>query len=239
MKNLKIGTRITAGFTAVIVIAMALGLFAYGKLGGIDKNSNEMAANSLPGIYLIGQVENGILKEYSLILQHVSSVDKGELERVEADVTESRTRNRGLRGDYQKLISTDRERTLFEALMAARNDYAATSDEALKLSRIGTAQAKKQAMGLINEKVRPFEKRYSEAAGNLVSTSKSAGDEQSRKVQEAVKSARMGVLIGVCAALLAAACISWFIVRSITRPLAAAVGLVDRVALGTSLTRWM
>ena len=36
-ENLKIGIRIAAGFAAVIIIAIALGMFAYNKLEGIDQ----------------------------------------------------------------------------------------------------------------------------------------------------------------------------------------------------------
>jgi methyl-accepting chemotaxis protein len=232
MKNWKIGTRIAAGFAAVIATAVALGLFAYSNVGSIERSSSEIAVRSLPGVYLVGQVQNGIQKEFSLVLEHIGSADKGEMERVEADMSESRTRNRGFRGDYQKLLSTDQERALFDALMAARNDYAAASDEALKLSRGGTAEAKKQALDLVNKKVRTFEKQYLEAAANLVSASKSAADVQSQKVQDAVKSARMGVLIGIASALLIAICVSLLVVRSITCPLGTAVGLVSQVSQG-------
>ncbi|SPE29290.1 Methyl-accepting chemotaxis sensory transducer [Candidatus Sulfopaludibacter sp. SbA3] len=232
MKNWNVGTRIASGFAAVIAIAMALGLFAYSKAGGIEKNSNEMAASSLPGVYLISQVENGILKEFALILQHVGSTDKREMDRLDADMNDLRTRNRSHRDDYQKVMSTDRERALFDALMAARNDYAAACDEAMKLSQAGNAQTKKEAADLVTNKVRPFEGKYLEAAANLVAASKSAADAQAQKVQEAVASTRFGVLLGLGAALLFAAGISLFIVRSITHPLAAAVGLVDRVAVG-------
>jgi len=232
MKDLRIGTRIAAGFAAVIAIAMALALFAYSKLGGIEANSTTMATNALPGVYLIGQVENGIRKEFTLLLQHICSTDKSEQGRLEAEVSGSRTRNRGLRDDYQKLISTEQERSLFDTLMAARNDYVAASDEALKLSQAATPQAKKQAMDLVNNRVKSVEDKYLAAADSLVSASKSSADAQAQKVQEGVKSARFGVLLGLCSALLFAVGISWFIIRTITRPLAVAVRLVDQVALG-------
>jgi methyl-accepting chemotaxis protein len=232
MKNLKIGTRITAGFSVVIAIAMALGLFAYSKMGGIEKLSTEIARNSLPGVYLAGQVQNGIQKEFGLILQHIGSADKGEMERAEAALQDSRTRNHGFRDEYQKLIATDKQRALFDALMAARNNYVATCDEALKLSRIGTAAAKKQAAELTEGKVRPLEEAYLEAAANVVSASKSGADEHSQDIQDAVTSARIFVLIGLSSAFLVAVSIAWFIVRSITRPLATAVGLVNRVSQG-------
>jgi hypothetical protein len=91
MKNWKIGTRIAAGFGAVIATAVALGLFAYSNVGSIERSSSEIAVRSLPGVYLVGQVQNGIQKEFSLVLEHISSTDKGQMERVEAEMSESRS----------------------------------------------------------------------------------------------------------------------------------------------------
>jgi CHASE3 domain sensor protein len=59
MNNWKIGTRIAAGFAAVILVAIVLGLFAYGRMGAIEQSSRQISANSLPSVYLVGQVENG------------------------------------------------------------------------------------------------------------------------------------------------------------------------------------
>ena len=232
LKNWKIGIRTAVGFGAVICISLALGIFAYGQLGGIEKNSTAIAANSLPGVYLIGQVENGIQKEFILALQHTAATDKSAMDRAQADISASRTRNGGLRADYRKVISTDKERDLFEALVAARNNYVAEADRVLELSRAGTAQSKKQAAALIEERLRGSEKQYLEAASNLVAANKAVADTLSQRIEDAVKSARAGVLIGAGSALAAAICIAWFIIRSITEPLAAARRLAGKVAEG-------
>ena len=63
MNNWKIGTRIAAGFAAVIVIAMMLGLFAYVKVGGIETNAREVANRALPMVYLV-EVEKNIEVTY-------------------------------------------------------------------------------------------------------------------------------------------------------------------------------
>ena len=232
MKNWKIGTRIVAGFAAVIAIAMALGFFAYENVGIIEKSSTQIATQSLPGIYLVGQIQNGIRQEFTLVLRYIISTDKDEMERLAAQINELRTHNRGVREQYQKLLSTDKERALFDALMAVRTDYMTVCDEALKVAKAGTPEAKRQAMAEIDQKVEPLETQYLEAAGNIVSASKSAADEGSQKVQGAVNSARVGVQTGIALALIIAVCISYLVVRRITRPLGTAVGLVNQVAQG-------
>ena len=232
MKNWKIGTRIAAGFAAVILIAITLGVFAYIKVGTIERSSTQIAANSLPSVYLVGQIQNGIRKEYGIVLEFISSTGRNEMETLEAEVRDTRAANGVRRAEYQKLITTDKQRALFEALMAARSGYLSTCDEIRRTSRLGTSEARRQASELTARQLRPLEQKYLEAADNLIASNQAAAGEDSQKVQGAVASARTGVLLGIGAASLVAICISWFIVRSISRPLQTAVSLVDKVAEG-------
>ena len=51
MNNWKIGARITAGFGAVILIAMALGLFAFARLRVVDAGATCIATDSEHSYY--------------------------------------------------------------------------------------------------------------------------------------------------------------------------------------------
>ena len=52
MNNWKIGTRIGAGFGVVILIAMALGLFAINRVGAIQQNADAVALGAFPKVHL-------------------------------------------------------------------------------------------------------------------------------------------------------------------------------------------
>ncbi|HLJ46063.1 MAG TPA: methyl-accepting chemotaxis protein [Bryobacteraceae bacterium] len=232
MGNWKIGTRIGAGFAAVIVIAVTLGVFAYTKVRVIESSANRIAANSLPSVYLVGQIQNGIRKEFSLVLQFVAAGSKDEMDRIDAEIRELRVLNGSRRGEYQKLLATDKERSLFDMLLAARAAYISACDDTLKLCRSGTREARSQAADIINQQLRKLEEKYLEDAGNLVELAQASAAEDSQKVEQNVSSARSGILGGIVALLLLAGLISVVIVRGITRPLASAVALIDSVARG-------
>ena len=62
MKDWKIGTRIAAGFAIVILIAAALGFFAYGEVGEIEKTSGQVTAKTLPKLFLVGQIQKKAIR---------------------------------------------------------------------------------------------------------------------------------------------------------------------------------
>ena len=232
MKNWKIGTRIGAGFTALIIIAAALGLFAYGKLGGIETNSKDIATRWLPKVYLVGQLQTNVESTYSLAVQHAATSDRQEKTALDTEIQAMRSTNSGTVAEYEKLISTAKGRELHEVFKSARAAYWASMDEALTASRLATAEGDRRALEMVKTQVRPLMKKYAEATENVVNFNKSGGEDAGESIQGSVASAQLGVLVGIGAALIIAIFIAVFIVRSITRPLATANDVVATVAKG-------
>ena len=120
MKNWKIGTRIGAGFGLIILIAIAVGLFAIAKVGAIQKSADIVALNALPRVYLVGQVQSHQLAAMTLLLRHIESDDKETKATIEQELRSTSAENTALLSDYEKLILTDKGRELFEEAKAAR-----------------------------------------------------------------------------------------------------------------------
>ena len=93
MNNWKIGTRITAGFAAVIAIAMALGIFAYSQVGNINKSATDVADNSLPSVYVMGQIHSNTEQLMRLVLQHAIANDQDEMANLDAEIRDVRAKN--------------------------------------------------------------------------------------------------------------------------------------------------
>lgn len=231
MNNWKIGTRIAAGFAAVIVVATILGLFAYSRIGDINESSTQITSDALPSLYLVGVIQTNTQAAYSLLLQHTISGDKEEMARVEAEIKDIRVRNGEICARYEKLLSSDKEKELYAKLTAARAEYLAGSDEIQKVSRIGTAQSREQALEMAR-RLKTVHTKYLAAAAAMVDHTQEVADQQSQDIKNVVGSARTGILIGLVVAILVAIAISVVVMRSITRPLVAAVSLVNQVAEG-------
>lgn len=229
MKNWKIGTRITAGFAAVIVIAMGLGLFAFARLRVVDAGATHIAIDSMPGLYFTGELKSTSQTVFALLLQHVISEDKSEKTRFAGKIKDDLAAMQGYFSSYEKTITTDRDRQLFEEVKSARANYLATYDQVLSLS---TDLRTKEALALIEQQLKPSHLKYEDAMDAELTFKRTASTEAGNSIEGAVSSAKTGVLVGLLLALGFAITIAMFVIRSITRPLSTAVDLVGKVAQG-------
>jgi methyl-accepting chemotaxis protein len=232
MNNWKIGTRIAAGFGLIILIAAALGLFAYFKLGVIETRSTQATAVDVPKLYYTGEIEKNVQAAFSLGLQHAATSDRQEKAELDTQIQALRASNAETLAAYEKLVHTEKGKVLIELFKASRATFWLSMDEMLKISRTGTPAANKLALEMAAEKVRPTLKKYAEAAVSIVDLNRTLVDDGGAAIDAAVSSARFGVLVGIIAAMLLAVLISILVVRSITLPLAKAVGFLEHVAEG-------
>jgi len=228
MNNWKIGTRISAGFAAVILITMLLGVFAYDRITAIDMNAKSITDEHLPAVFVGGQLQSAISSTFAILLMHATAPDQGERSRLEAELQEVHKLNSTLISDFSK-TATPKQREALEGLSSARSAYNVGADAAMTLSG-------KEATDYINVQVKPLYRRYLEAASTMMSASKTGADGASKVIIETDASARQGILLVVGASVIIAVFIALFVVKSITRPLAVALGVIERVAEG-DLTR--
>ena len=93
IKNLNVGQRIAAGFAGVILIAVALGIFAYSRVGLIQVNATSIVGHKLPTIYFVGQVQKHAEANAGLVLRHVVAKESEEMARIATAVQNLATSN--------------------------------------------------------------------------------------------------------------------------------------------------
>ena len=232
MKNWKIGIRMSAGFGAVVLLAMALGMFAYMKVLTIEKNAAEVVARALPKVYLVGQAEKNVQLTFALAIQHAASTDPQRTASIDTQLQTIRSTNSGMVSEYEKLVNSEKGRALLQDFQSARTAFWAALEETLQTSRLGTAEAKRRASEMVTQRVAPLQEKYARAAENVVTFNKESADEAGKSIMAANSSAKTGIVVCLAVALMLGIAISMLITRSITQPLAAANSLVASVAQG-------
>lgn len=236
MKNWKIGTRMAGGFAAVILIAATLGMFAYLRVSGIDARSKEIVGNALPKLYLLGHIQKNVQLVFGLAVQHAAAASQQRMSAIETEMQAARSEDNAYIDQFEKLATSEKGRTLLREFQTAKEAFRDALDEMLKISRAGTPQAKQQAEEMLETRLDPLQRKWQEAAENVVAYNKSTADEDGKAIALAIRLTHAGILIGLCAAVVTAILISIAIVRSVTNPLAIAVEAVTRISEG-DLTR--
>jgi methyl-accepting chemotaxis protein len=229
MNNWKIGTRIAAGFGVVILIAVVLGAVGYIELETVDSNVTLLANDALPGIIAIDQVNIQQLQRYSVLVEHVFATDRSETSRLETEAAELKPKISSLMEAYEKTISHEEDRQLFEAAKKARDPFLSAFDHALHLSQSGK---KKEAVEALRRQVKPLFNKFLAATEAVVSYNQNLSTTEIKAVMGAVESAKMSTVVGLVLALILGLGISVLVSRSITGPLDVAVRHVGRIANG-------
>jgi methyl-accepting chemotaxis protein len=232
MNNLKIGTRISAGFAAIIIISTLLGVFAYSRIGIINKASTDISGNSLPSVYYVGEIHSNVERMLTLVMEHTNSTSQQEMTRLDGEIRELRAKNGELLAKYEKTFVSDKDKELYGELASARKAFWEVGDEVLRHSRVGTDAENKIAGDLLHKQGLPLHAKFLESAEKLIAFNQDVAADATRTVDGAVASAHSGIIAGLSLAVLVAVCISFFVVRSITGPLQIAGGVLTRVAEG-------
>ncbi len=226
----KIGTRIAAGFAAVTLIAIALGVFAYSQLGVIETSAKRLTEDSLPGLYYIEQLKAHVRQRFSILQDTMLTSDPTAVASLEAEGLRLQKTTAEIMTTYEKTIHLEQDRQLFAAMKAARGPYIEKVAEAVK--QAGALRNKPRAREIVDQQVRPLYGRFADSLDALIAFKKAEGDQGAAGIAGAVNRAGSGLLIGLMMALAIAIVTSIFVTRSITKPLAATIGHLEQIAHG-------
>lgn len=232
MNNWKIGTRISAGFAAVTLIVTLLGTFAYNRISVINASAVDVSTNSLPSVYIIGSIRSYAERSLALVQAHAISRNQQEMTNIETQIRELRAKNDNYLREYEKLFSNDEDRRLYAEMINARKAYWDEAEQILPISRLGTDEASRKAVEMVRGSLRALHTRYIETTEAEIKFNQDLAAASTKTIDGAVSGARTGITVGLIASIALSILISIFVVRSITRPLAVAVELVNQVAEG-------
>ena len=232
MKDWKIGTRIMLGFTAIIVLCIALGVFAFSRTVIIKHNASNVANNNIPSVISLGHVQTESYHVVELLLQHAASSDPREMDSLEAQMRSLHDSNEKAYQTYEALSSTPEEASLYQTVKADRTEFWSAIDEIRKVSRLGTASANAQARDVTETRLRPLLQKYVADLQSVLDFNNKGSRDGLALVVQSTSSANWGIFIGVLLAILIAIPISILIVRSIAGPLAQVVDTLGSVAGG-------
>lgn len=216
MKNWTIGKRIVFGFCSVILISIALGVFAHSQLLSIKKYSSSIVVDALPGVYLIGQLENSVRQNQFLTMNHIVSDSAEEMAGFENALKQGTAHVDELTKKYEKTITRPKDREMFDKMVEAFGPLRQARGRVLALSR---DQKPKEAFALSKAELNPAFEKVAGLVKDLVAFNKQIGDEDGVGIETAIAHAQLGMWAGSALAVIVGAGVAFIIIRGTSRVL--------------------
>ncbi|MBW8886307.1 MAG: MCP four helix bundle domain-containing protein [Fibrobacteres bacterium] len=205
------------GFSAVLVIASALGAFAYSRLIKIGGNASFITTDCMPGVFLAEEIQKKAQTLLLLPAKHILAQDKADMEAIEEQTRVLKGDIDKILKDYEATITTQEDRDLFAKIAPARERFINIRNQSvLPASRLGK---KAEAQAAFKSQLEPAFVEYAKACQAVVDMNKRNADEAGVSIMGAVSAAKSGILFGLLAALSVGAAIGIFLSRSISSAL--------------------
>jgi len=222
-----IGGKLLLAFGAVLVVAVALGLFSIVRLGAVNDAAMDIRDQWLPSTGLAGQLESAV-EQYRIFESiYLMTSDPAARKEFEGTMRDQQALIQKLRNDYEPLVISAEERRLINSFDTQWVQYMGVHNTLLSLAR---KNDDKSADDLFYAQERDYfnatMKALSDGVAYNIAAGKSAADSG-----DAIYVSAKRLIIG--AILIAAAlCViaGLLIARSVSRPIAAMTDAMRRLA---------
>ena len=224
LNNMKIGTRLLAGFGVAVFIIVVLNIISISNLGALDNDINDIVKDKFPKTVWANQIIDAI-NENSRVIRNVFITDDPSVKEKELDRFTKIGETISSRTDsLERTIKTDEGKTLLAKLNSVRYDeYLPTRQKMLSILEAGD---KVTATSMLFGEFREAQRKYMAAADAIIEYQKSLLHEAGVEADDTYSFVTMLTIILSVIALLFVISAAIFITRSITKPLNLAI---DRV----------
>ncbi len=229
LANVKVGTRLAAGFGIVILLLVGVMALGINRLSVVNEASEIIRKQRYPVIRMAFTVNSDIsgiaISMRNVVLTENEDVVKRELVNIKA-ASARITANLDAIG---KGLGTEKGRALFKSIVDARAPYQKHQNEFISMMTEGRSAMASNLLMLTMEKEQAA---YMASVQSLVTLGDKLVEQAGEDSVAAYESGRMLMLALAVAAILFACVFAWLLSRSITRPLKQAVEIARTIASG-------
>ncbi len=238
-KNMKIGTRLGLGFGAALMLLILVGGTSLRDLSKISEKVTHITEVSDPKLKFLNDFQSGVNKRAiaarNLALLADSNSQSKDIALVKAGQVEieAATKNLGTALKNQGGISAA-EQQFFDKVVATEAKYLQVANRVVALA---TTQRTQEAVVAIRQECDPLLMEllaHSAAFKDYLTQGVKADAGAS---QDLTHFAQLQILLLIGAAFIAGVFLSWWLTRSITKPLKEALDLAEQVAQGDLTSR--
>ena len=229
-----IGRRLGLGFSLIIALLLAIAALSYIRLQGLSDEVHALNSDRYPKTVLIHSVKDQLNETARSLRNLLLLTDPAELDKEYAQIDKNSRNNNESLAKLDKMIKSPQGRAMFDAISAQRAAFNTERNAFIDMVR---GQRKEEALTQLTGRLRPVQLEYMTQLDKLIAWQSDMMVKSGAQSEEAAASARLLVLVLAIAAAVMSIVIGFIATRSITRPLAEAVGVARRVAGGDLTSR--
>ena len=233
LRNINIAPRASLGFGLVALLVLLLGSFSLLQMSEMNKQSADVNENWLPSVLSLGEMSQDILRLRALTLRLMLSSDESATQQNRARVEEFKNQLHTAQSNYEKLISSPEERTIYERFKQAESSYLQEQSKIVAAVRQNDLDA---ALAVANGQLNGHADSMAKALADLSEMNRVGASAAAEKADQVFSSARTWVIVMMLAALGLTVILALLLTRSIVAPLTEAVRVAEVVA-GGNLTQ--
>jgi methyl-accepting chemotaxis protein len=237
LSNLKIGARLGLGFGLALLMLCTVGGFGLLQASRLNAEAKELGTNWLPSVHVLAELNEEANEARRASLRHILE-DSPQDKKAQQDLRDTivKTRFPKTLGDYEKLVSSDEEKKLFDQIKAEWDSYVSSDTAMLAFSNGGDAlipRAREVASGTTFMAFSAVSKHIAQA----MKLNHDGGDAATRSAAATYQQAKVIIITCLAVALLLTAAVAWTVTHSITTPVHEAVEAAREVSSGNLTQR--
>jgi methyl-accepting chemotaxis protein WspA len=225
MKYLTIRARTIFSFGVILLVVLAVGLFAHLHLTTIEEHAHELKNDSVEGLHQSSLIKDALAANFMALFQ---LRDPATRIVAEQGLASSRTEVERLTADYEKRFVTDEDREAFAKFLAAYGDY-----ERVRAGML--SQAAGHPAPPTDTSDRELKSRFDaafSAIADLASANRAGAVAKVDLMDDEIESLATAMTAAFGLVLALAAIAGLLLLRAITVPLRELTGLMDTVRQG-------
>ena len=230
LSDLRIGAKLGAAFATIVVMTMALGIFAWSQLGAINNNVVDLASNWLPSIRVLGEIQDTLGQIRRAEGQHVIAT-AAEDKKAQEERTRKLVQLLGEQEKRYEAMLTPPEKPIYADYQQHRQAYLVSSEKLAALSALGEEKLPDTRVYFNGEARSTMQATFADVQ-KLAELNLKGADDSFRRSQERYAQTLVWVAAAVALSLVLAVVLGLLLTRAIVRPLAQAVSVAEHLAAG-------
>jgi len=230
LSNLRIGAKLGAAFAAIVVMTMALGVFAWSQLSAINSNVVDLATNWLPSIQVLGEMQDTLGQIRRAEGQHVIATAAND-KKAQEDRTRKLIQSLSEQEKRYEGMQTPPEKLIYAEYLQHRQAYLASAEKLAALSIQGEDKLA-DARAYFNGEARATMQAAFTDVQKMADINLKGADASFKHSQERYGQTLIWVSIAVALSLLLALVLGVLLTRAIVGPLVRAATVAEQLAAG-------